>query len=333
LDAVRRVTKWGPPMVKGVKRFITGEMRDITPLMYNSFMMIHTLYYYDMYQINELLSKNPNSRILALVNYAPEQTGTLYGELNFSKSDGITTQHSPNGEMYKHPDIDKWFQCNSFRGATEQLGCGISWTSTSIGGPLHIITITSCPWELARRHSYNPPAAPTLVVARGATYFGMVRFGDTTVQLRISNHGLASELRHWMVMRDRSNPQTFLDLCVKARRVSSQDLVTGVRAHSVADGHLGDHIIYAYLVDAPGELEVLEGVKLLRGSLLAPHSEALRFDGKDKTLGFISSTWFYQYVVGRPTPVDSLKGRTKRKTGLLQQTHVPSGGLLATKRT
>jgi len=334
-DAVRRVTKWGPQRTReGGERWTEGGMRDITSGMYNTFLMIHTLYYYSMYEINELMDKNQNSRIVALVNFSPDQTGKLYGELDFSKNDGMTRQVSPNGESYTHGDVDKWFQTSSFRGATQSLESGISWTTQCIGGPLYIVTITSCPWLLARRSVYEPPSAPTLQVGRNNFFYAWVNSGGTNVQLRISNHGLASELRHFMTMRDRGNHQTFLDLCVKARRITAPDLVSGTRQFQVADGDLGDHIVYAFLVDAPGELEILEGVKLLRGSLLSPHSEALKLEGKDNVHGLIKSSWFYQNVIGRPAPEQALGARSKKKVALFERTKPPqTGGLLPTKRT
>lgn len=335
MDAVRKVTKWGPKRDEfGVQRWFEGNISDVPAGLYDVFISIHTLYYYSMYEVNALLSANPNARLIALVNYSPEQCGTLYGELKYSKSDGLTVQTSPNGELYRHPDIDRWFQCNSFRGATEQLGTGISWTSTCLGGPMYAITITSCPWELARRHCYEPAIAPTLTVGRGSIYFAWVRCGDTNVQLRISNHGLASELRHWMTLRDRNDPETFLGLCVKARRVTSPDLVQGVRQFSVNDGELADHITYAYLVDAPGELELLEGVKLLRGSLLTKHSEALKFEGKLNVHGIFSSTKIYQFFT-RPAESQALGGRAKKKVGFNEQLQPPGNkaGLIPVKRT
>lgn len=335
-DAVRSITKWGPQRTReGGERWRQGSIRDVTPGMYNTFLFVHTLYYYSMYEINELLAKNQNSKILALVNYSPDQSGTLYGELQYSKSDGRTRQTSPNGEVYSHCDIDTWFQSTSFRGATQQLDCGISWTSQCIGGPMYIITITACPWHLARRHVYEPPHAPTLQVARSNTFLAVVGLGNgTNVQLRITNHGLASELRHFMTLRDRSDPQTFKDLTVKARRITAPDLVLGTRQFMVNDGELSDHVIYAYLVDAPGELQVLDGVKLLRGTLLKPHSEALVFEGRDKVNGFFSSTWLYKTVLSNSTMTPALGARTKQQKALFETLKPPNtGGLLPPKRT
>jgi hypothetical protein len=334
MDAVRRVTKWGKPKGEfGQERYFEGDLTDITPGMYDTFLMVHTLYYHSMYDINALLSKNRKAKILALVNYSPEQSGKLYGELNFSKSGGVTRQTSPNGENYIHPDIDRWFQSNTFRGQSEQLGCGIAWTSTCIGGPLYVVTITSCEWDLARRHVYDPPSAPTLTVGRGSIYFAWMRIGDSNVQLRISNHELASDLRHFMTFRDRSNPQTLSDLAVKARRITAPDLATGARQYSVNDGELGDHIAYAYCVDAPGELELLEGIKLLRGEVFTKHAEGLKLDGKDNILGVFDSIGITKFFSGRRFD-HALGGRkVKDKLGLVEKTTTNSGGLLAVKRT
>lgn len=333
-DMVRMHTKWGDEFDDaGNARYVVDQMHNVPDNSFDGFIMIHTLYYSSMLDITKLLHRNKGAKITALVNYSPEQCGTLYGELKYSKANGVTTQTSPNGESYRHPDIDQWFQTGSFKYRPEagnDFGSyGISWTSRCIGGPLYIVEIVYCPGELAKHTPYSPPEAPTLQVARGA-YFAFVNFGSTNVQLRISNHGLASELRHFMVMRDRSNPQTLADLCVKARRITAPDLVTGSRQYDVNDGELQDHITYAYLVDAPCELELLEGVKLLRGDLLKPHAEALRLEGEDRTNGLLKS--IAQFVgVHRDQPVQAFRG-TKNKH-LTKQPYANTGGLLPVVRT
>lgn len=335
-DAVRRVTKWGPQIDVNTKkpRWELGDLEDIEPGKYDVFMSAHTLYYYSMYRVCKLMNKNPQAKLIALVNYSPEQSGTLYGELKFSKIDGMTTQTSPNGEKYHHPDIDQWFQTNSFRGLTETVDSGISWTSTNIGGPLYIITITKCDWQLSRHHAYQPPVAPALKVTADRSFMGIIRMGGKDVRLRVTNLELASELRHFMTFRDRNNPQTLQDLVVKARRITSRDLVDGTRMHVVNDGELQDHITYAYVVDAPGELELLEGVKLLRGDLLVKHAESLKLEGKDKKASFTDMLPLYDALFGRSTVKPSLSGRSKPQgIGALEPRTLNSGGLLPTKRT
>jgi len=327
MDAVRRVTKWGKEFDENhVRRYHNISVADITPGMYNTFIMVNSLYYMSMYEVNSLLAKNPKSKIIALVNYSKEPMGKLYGELQFTKQGGITTQYSPNGESYQHPDIDQWFQTSSFRTFTERLGCGIAWTSVNIGGPLYILTITSCRWASARTHRYEPPEAPTLKVSAGRSFFGLVRIGGIDVRLNITNVDLAAELRHWMVFRDRNNPQTFLDLCVKARRITSKDLVDGARQYEVGDGQLQDHITYSYLVDAPGELELMEGIKLLRGDLLAPLAEALKLQGKDNVDSLVQA--LFSWMLGRKKPDPALLSRsTVRSTSKTN-----TGGLLPATR-
>jgi len=335
MDAVRAKTKWGPERdTDGNPRYAYGGLDSIPPNHYDVFLSIHTLYYMTMREVCLLLSINKNARLVALVNYSPEQCGTLYGELKYSKVGGITTQTSPNGEKYVHPDIDQWFQTNSFKFCPEpgnELGSvGLSWTSRCIGGPLYVLDIVHCPGELARTTPYRPPVAPTLTTAQGAWAF-VVRFGGEDIQLRLTNHDLANELRHFMTMRDRSNPQTLADLCVKARRITAPDLVSGTRQHTVAPGELPDHITYAYLVDAPNELQQLEGLKLLRTSLLKPHAEALKLDGTNKTNSFWRAL---QKVIlnDQPGPKPALTGRDKPRNTVPGKPQ-NSGGLLQVNRT
>jgi len=95
MDAVRAKTKWGPERDDaGFPRYAYGGLDSIPPDHFDVFMSVHTLYYMTMREIALLLSINKNARLVALVNYSPEQCGTLYGELKFSKSGGITTQTS-----------------------------------------------------------------------------------------------------------------------------------------------------------------------------------------------------------------------------------------------
>jgi hypothetical protein len=335
-DAVRKVTKWGPEfdLTTEKPRWAMGDLEDIEPGKYDVFMSAHTLYYYSMYRVCKLMNKNPGTKLIALVNYSPEQSGTLYGELKFSKSDGMTTQTSPNGEKYYHPDIDQWFQTNSFRGLTETVDSGISWTSTNIGGPLYIITITKCDWGLSRHAPYMPPVAPTLKVTADRNFMGIIRIGGKDVRLNITNLQLASELRHYMTFRDRNNPQTLQDLVTKARRITSLDIVNGSRMHTIGDGELQDHITYAFVVDTPGELELLEGIKLLKGDLLIKHSESLKLEGKVNKAGFTDLLPFYNALFGRSTYAPALSGRSKPSgVGALQPRSQNSGGLLPTTRT
>lgn len=332
-DMVRMHTKWGEEKDSdGAARYVVDQHGNIPENSFDGFISIHTLYYMTMLEVTQLLHKNKGATIRALVNYSPEQTGTLYGELRFSKANGITTQTSPNGESYRHPDIDQWFQTQTFKynpePGNDHGSYGIAWTSRCIGGPLYVIDIAYCPGSLARMTPYEPPQAPTLRVARGA-YLAFVRVGHTDVQLRITNHQLASELRHHMVLRDRSNPQTMADLAVKARRMTAPDIVTGSRQYEVSDGELQDHIVYAYLVDAPGELELLEGVKLLRADVLLPHAKSLKLEGDDKVNSILQSigTWL---GVHRAQPVPTISG-TRHKH--LTKPTANSGGLLAAART
>jgi hypothetical protein len=330
-DAVRRVTKWGAKEDKETKevRYYEMGLADIKPGLYDVFLSMHTLYYYTMYEVNALLAKNPQAKIIALVNYTPDTQGSLYDELKYSKNDGITVQTSPNGEKYQHPDIDKWFQTNSFRGLTQTIDCGISWTSTCLGGPLYAITITRCDWGLARHTTYEPPGQPTLKLSRGRCFFGIVRVGGVDVRLNISNYDLASELRQFMTFRDRNNPDTFLDLCVKARRLTGKEqTIEGMRQYKVNDGELQDHIIYAFVVDAPGELELMEGVRLLKGDLLQPLADALKLKGDDTVTGVIQA--FLNVFVGRKVKDPALRSRTKpNRTERTPNT----GGLLPITRT
>lgn len=335
MDAVRAKTKWGPQYSSdGRLRWFESELHDLSPGCADVFFSTHTLYYYTMYDVCKFLNKHPNSKLVALVNYSPEQSGTLYGELNFSKSGGMTTQTSPNGERYHHPDIDAWFQSSSFRGLTETIDSGISWTSTCIGGPMYVLTITRCDWGLARYSQYDPPGAPTLQVKQGRHLFGLVKLGATNVALRITNAGLASELRHWMTFRDRSDPQVFRDLCTKARRVTGKDLVEGARQYEVADGDLQDHIIYAYLVDAPGEKELLDGIAVLKGDLLEPLAAALKFSSQVPKESWFSYTPFHDIIWGRDKPPASLGVRdSKPVRALFDKKPKNSGGLIPITRT
>jgi len=326
-DAVRMVTKWGEPFSQdGSPRYIRGKMDDISKR-YDTYLSVHTLYYYGMYGVCKLLSKNPGSRMLALVNYSKEQMGTLYNELQFSKNQGVTTQTSPNGEKYVHNDIDHWFQVSSFAMPCESDLLGISWTSTNIGGPLYLLTITSCDPELVRYSPYKLCEAPTLKVMSDKSFLSIIKLKGTEVRLRISNTELAAELRHFMTFRDRNNPQTFLDLCVKARRSTGKDLIEGSRQFSVNDGELQDHIIYAYLVDVPGEVEVMDGVRLLKGELLEPLAKGLKLEGSP---GFSWKQWLF----GRPDVVSKGLGHAPSPpTGAgYKPKPVNTGGLIPRNR-
>jgi hypothetical protein len=332
-DAVRAVTKWGPEQDEfGVRRWFKGGIDSVPEGLYDSFLSVHTLYYYSMQDVCKLLNKpgNKGKRMMALVNYSKENSGRLYGELDFHKSGGHTTQISPNGEKYHHPDIDPWFTNSSYRKNFSTSFDAISWTTHNVGGPLYVVTITACPYKLAHGVNYDPPGAPTLRVEKDGSFLGLVKVCGRNVQLKITNAELAQELRHFMTFRDRNDPQVFQDLVVKARRVTGSDVVTGSRQYYVADGQLQDHVVYAYLVDAPGDLELLQGVKVLRGDLLEPLSEALSFDGKVDKASLTSAlgNWF---LGGKPTAKAALANR--RNKVRTREALGNSGGLLPSQRT
>jgi len=324
------MTKWGDPFdSKGVPRYVEMSMDAVPTGLYNTFISINTLYYYSMYQVCGFLNKHKGARMLALVNYSKEQSGTLYNELQFSKNGGMTTQHSPNGEQYRHPDIDQWFQTYSFRPHFDTAGGGIAWTSQCIGGPLYVIQITACDFDQARFTRYDPPGAPVLKVQKDRSFLGLVNIGGKHVRLRITNHDLASELRHFMVFRDRNNPETFLDLVVKARRVTGRDVVDGSKMFIVNDGELQDHIVYAYAVDAPGELELLDGMKILQGDIFAPLQQALKFDRVVQEMGYLEAM-FGSTLFGKKGLHSFGKSAKPVRTGDPKSN---TGGLLPIKRT
>jgi hypothetical protein len=292
-DAVRAATKWGPELGPAKeRRWTEGGIYDVPSGKYSVFTGIHTLYYYKVGDLCWLFRRNKKAVGHFLVNYSKEQSGTLYGELKFSKSGGQTVQVSPNGERYQHADIDKYFQTNSFRSFAGDLG-GIAWTSHNVGGPLYVITMTWCPSNLATRTAYNPPTCPSLQVEQGHNFFGLVTLGGRKIQLSVSNKLLADALRHFMVLRDRSDPQTFKDLVVKARRLTAPDLIAGSAEFEVEPGKLQDHIVYAYLVDAPGELELLDGVAVLKADCLVPLSRALKFESDPKADGVVKALFHW----------------------------------------
>jgi len=79
-DAVRKVTKWGPQFTEdGVRRYLEHPLEDIPHGIYDVFLSVHTLYYYSMYEVCQLLNKHRGTTMHCLVNYAPQQTGCLYG--------------------------------------------------------------------------------------------------------------------------------------------------------------------------------------------------------------------------------------------------------------
>lgn len=288
-DAVRKATKWGPEFgPKGERRWSQGGLHDVPAGKYQAFTGIHTLYYYKKAELCYLFKRNPGAVGYFLVNYSKEQSGSLYGELQFSKSDGVTVQTSPNGETYRHNDIDGYFQTNSYRSFSPDLG-GLAWTSHNVGGPLYVVVMTWCPHNLATKTPYAPPLCPTLKVEQGHKFFGFVTLGGRSIRLSISNKPLADSLRHFMTLRNRADPQTFKDLVVKARRCTSPDLVSGSQEFEVEPGHLQDHIIYAFLVDAPGELELMNGIAVLKADCLVPLSRALNFDSDPKVDGVIKA--------------------------------------------
>lgn len=335
-DAVRAVTKWGPERDEfGIRRWFEGNLTDVTPGLYDSFLSVHTLYYYSMEKVCAFLNSgtkvdnNKGKRMIALVNYSKENSGRLYGELDFQKSGGFTRQVSPNGECYSHPDIDPWFRTNSYRKNFDNDFGAISWTTHNIGGPLYVVTITSCPYNLASGVRYDPPGKPTLKVQNDGSFLGLIKISGRNVQLRITNHELASELRHFMTLRDRSDPQVFQDLVVKARRVTAADVISGSRQYFVADGCLQDHIVYAYLVDAPGDLELLDGVQVLKGDLLEPLGKALAFEGKVNKASIWSALG--DAIMGKKPAAPAALGN-RNKSHSTREVLGNSGGLLPIQR-
>jgi hypothetical protein len=301
-DYVRSKTKWGPERgPDGTLRWMQADMQDIpVEKYYDTYLGIHTLYYSSMPDVAKFMSQRKDARFLALVNYDPNPDAKLFGELHQTKVSGVTTQTSPNGEKYTHANIDPWFRQHSFATSTkfDSTGTartdGIAWTIHSLGGPMHVIEIVYADPALCQlghvRDAQEVDETHLVIHATGVRtlWHAYVNARDESTRLVISNYGLAAELRHWMTLRERS-VQTFKDLCIKARRMTGPDIVQGAKQYEVEPGLLADHIVYAYLVDAPGEKVLMDGVKMLRGELLLPLNEGLALAGPDSEGGLFDA--------------------------------------------
>jgi len=320
-DYVRQKTKWGPRCrPDGSLRWYEGDMFEINKE-YDTYIGIHTLYYQSMSDKAKFLSDKPNARCLELVNFDANPDCKLWGELRQIKNNGVTTQTSPNGERYQHANIDPWFRQFSYACGLPLNRKGIAWTIHSLGGPMHVIEIVAANPDMCEqgyaRDKDEVDEIHLVVDSAGAkpSWNGWVSMNDTSVRIKLTNYSLAANLRHWMTLRAR-DASTFKDLCTKARRVTAPDIVTGTVEFPIGPGELADHIVYAYLADAPGEKILTDGVRMLRGELLIPLNTGLAMEGDDVHQGIFTAIQrlFVSGTANRPRGLDA-KSSNSNVTG------------------
>jgi len=289
-DALRRLTKWGPPVnAQGQPRYLERRLENVhCDLLdgFDNFISIHTLYYLSRRQICRLLhneTEGLGSRFLALFHRFPEANGTLNnGEQSYSKDNlGTVRQVNVHSSVsYEHPDVEWAFSPNKVYQDPE-FKTAFVWECHMVCDGLWIMEATRC------RYDYGPTnilpycdAYDSTITLETAKVFNAgpvcIKLGSgDEVELNISNRPLYDRLRQHMVGKPR-NPETLRDLFVVARRlISPGQLFPGTEGINIPPDVVVDHVVASYLANTGHELNALKTVSNV-SALLSEHGSLLK---------------------------------------------------------
>jgi len=291
-DSVRAKTRWGPQQgLDGTQRWEEMTLYDMYRneqnqqrfSTYDCFLMNHSLYYYTMGEITQLLNLNKESVLMATIHKLPGQHGTINcGEQEFDK-DPVTGHvrqwNVETGEDYSHPDPAPWFK--NFAYADERGA--IAWTINKGCDDTYRVTITSTDPRLVPEHCWlggriifrnreevvqvepasiedPPPAYPVEVVKIKTRDFLPDSIVNKEFDVPITHPELFATLKSFMINKPR-NHVTLKDLTHKAHReVGNNTLIGGNRRVKISPEALHQHILLAWRSGVEAEDDLFRAV-------------------------------------------------------------------------
>jgi len=250
-DYVRQATKWGRPDAtchKTALRDLGKTANPESPAVKawdaaDSVFGVHTLYYCAPSELRDALQRKPGKAARFLIHRFDSESGS--GTINDGeqkwvrsrRSDGqyeITQTNVRTGEVYSHPDVDMYFNSQSwFDGSVEDAlnpernsHC-LAWTMEQFSEDLFYVVMVACPakaWTLSAHPSWvcsldgDDPHSKENVVRNG----GVTIKDGVTIDLAPSSYELFEDLRK----RAMHKPRT-------AEKFESHVKMTLVRAKSV----------------------------------------------------------------------------------------------------
>jgi len=150
-DSIRSKTRWGPSQVGDTIRWEEMTVYDMYRneenrerfSKYDTFLMNHSLYYYEKAEINRLINLNPNAVLYATLHKLEGQKGDINcGEQHFEKdflTGKVRQVNVETGEFYEHPDPAPWFSHFSY---ADENGA-MAWTINKGCDDTYVVTLTS----------------------------------------------------------------------------------------------------------------------------------------------------------------------------------------------
>jgi hypothetical protein len=264
-DAVRKVTKWGP--ADGYKERV---MRDITTnpspanaewmSTFDTFVGVHTGYYYQMEEVCALLQHKPGSVLHLLMHRFSGETGTMnLDEQTWKKvcaTETLTEVEQTNvltGEKYVHPDNAAWFNTSSWAPPAQQgetgmqYHAGIAWTTQMVGPETFHFIVTGCPGRVVandptgvRRRVPEAPRADAALAEIQRAGACSVDVNGASVKLVIDAPHTYHKARMLVAGKPRS-PKRFADHLATVKRIAAQN--------KEASGNMFDVALASYFAD------------------------------------------------------------------------------------
>jgi hypothetical protein len=290
-DSIRAKTRWGPAVVDGKTRWEEMTVYDMYRnsenqarfSVYDTFLMNHSLYYYEKAEINRLLNLNRDSVLYATVHKLEGQNGTINcGEQKYEKdfiSGKVVQTNVETGEKYEHPDPMPWFTKFCY---ADEYGA-MAWTINKGCDDTYIITATSTNPNLVPEDCWangrivfsngeervevtvpvvdDPPPAYSVEVVNFKTHDLLPGVGvNREKKVRITHPELYSSLKAFMINKPR-NPRTLQDLTAKAHREAGNNTLIGNNNRiKISAEALTEHIFAAWMAGTGMEASMFEAV-------------------------------------------------------------------------
>jgi hypothetical protein len=318
-DSIRSKVRWGPQVENGNQRWEEVTVYDMYRNQqnrqrfagYDVFLMNHSLYYYTMAEVNQLLQLNPNSVAVCTIHKLPGQNGEINcGEQRYEKdmvSGKVRQTNIETGEYYTHPDPAPWFVNFEYADTHGAM----AWTINKGCDDTYVVTITSTDPRLVHetcwldgkviiRNGSEAVEAITLAGADPPPAYAVEEVVLQTSQLipgcgldkrkvvKITHPELYSQLKNFMINKPR-NSRTLQDLTAKAHREAGNNtLLGGNQRVKITPEALTEHIAAAWVAGTGLEAEMIRYVSARYADVAAVNrnvsGKALNFSSSEGVL-------------------------------------------------
>jgi hypothetical protein len=305
-DVLRKAIKYGLPMTKsGEERYWDLNGRSLRQILddfqavsrlaeYDSFMMVHTMYYASREDLAALLNIKPGTPLRALVHrhkYSTEKVTLFGGEIEYTCGpispelhDFVVTQRNvETNESYTHLSLE-WMWRSQNKVFIAHNGEAFTWDLQKFTEDTWIATLVACDPCMdegyANRERISGPRAVAMqenVRSLGEDHTEAVSFpigkvvaapgaltlvlpGTEFRELRITNPDFYNMLRKHVSGKKRDEKLWRQVTALAVRETDKDNNYPGGRKYEVEAGDVNDHVVAAFVADVKREVLNLEGL-------------------------------------------------------------------------